>query len=485
MVFNPSHIIEPEVIKQELAKRHLDHFFTYFNPTYSLEWFHKRICDKLESEDWTRLMIFVPPQHGKSSIVSNTFPSQYLGKHPDENVAIISYSSTKASQFNRANQRIIDSKEYHAVYPGTQIVGSKHYSVPSGTYVRTNYEVEIVGKQGRLLSTGIDGPLTGNRVDLAIIDDPIKDAVQANSSTYREKVWEWYTSVLETRLHNKSRVVIMLTRWHEDDLAGRLLKKMEEEDGEQWEVLSIPAIKEDDADQEDPREIGEALWPERHSTEKILKIKNKSESVFNALYQQRPSSKAGNIIKKHWFIKCDYMYMVERALSLNTDITINFLLDTAYTEEQKNDPSGMLACAKVGNDLFLTNYTNVRMELPEICEFIPKWVQKNNYSRLSRIYVEPKASGKSVKQVIKRKTQLNMVEYMPMPDLDKVGRANCIAPEVESGRVYIVKGSWNDNFLESVGTFPNAKHDEEMDTLVMAVSKFLIDGAGKTSYRSM
>lgn len=480
----PDFSISPDVIKQELSKRYFDHFFTYFNPTYQLEWFHKRVCDKLDSYDWKRLMIFMPPQHGKSSMVSSSWPSHHVGKHPDDRVGIISYSGTKASQFNRANQRIIDSREYISMFPDTKIAESRYHNVAAGNHARTNYEVEIIGRQGGLLTTGIGGAITGNRIDVAIIDDPIKDAEQANSEAYRERVWEWYTSVLETRLHNDSRVVIMLTRWHEDDLAGRLLAKMEEEDGEQWEVVSIPAIKEDDSDPEDPRKIGEALWPERHSKEKIMKLKNKSESVYNALYQQRPSSKVGNILKKHWFIKCDYMYMVERSLQLNQEIVTHFFLDTAYTEDQTNDPSGILAAVRIGNDLFVINFAKVYMELPEICEWIPQWVNKNGHQRKSRIYIEPKASGKSIKQTLKRKTQLNLVEYMPMPDLDKVGRANAISPEVEGGRVYIIKGSWNDNFLETIAKFPKATHDEEVDTLVMCVCKLLVDGTGKQSHHS-
>ena len=158
---------------------------------------------------------------------------------------------------------------------------------------------EIVGHRGFYKCNGVCGSLTGTPVDIAIIDDPVKDALEAYSPVYRDRVWEWYTSVLMTRLHNESRQLFIMTRWHEDDLAGRILKN----EPENWTVLSIPAIREtlDDGNTFDPRNVGDALWEERHSLRSLKEQEKRSARMFSALYQQRPTVEGGNIIKESWF----------------------------------------------------------------------------------------------------------------------------------------------------------------------------------------
>lgn len=223
------------------------------------------------------------PTHN-SELTTRRFPAYALGKDPDKKIILCTYAATLASKFNRDIQRIIDTEEYHGVFPDTTLIDSAMMKQPDRAYFRNLEQFEIVNKEGFLLSVGVGGALTGMPADLGIIDDPYKNREEASSPTVREKVYNWYTDVFRTRLHNDSQQLFIMTRWHPQDLAGRLL--MEEPD--KWEVLSFEAIKTRENGHEDPRELGEALWPDRHSLEKILHIKENQPVTFDSLYQQDP-----------------------------------------------------------------------------------------------------------------------------------------------------------------------------------------------------
>lgn len=255
-------------------------------PTYTVKFFHELVCkylQKVYTGEIKRLIIDMPPQHGKSQLVSRHFPAWVLGKQPTQKITNASYSPTLASSFNRDCQRIIDSKEYQELFPKTKLNSSNVVTV-ANSWLRNSEIFETVNFGGYYKTVSVGGGLTGTASDLAIIDDPVKDALEAESYTYRERVWKWYTDVLQTRLHNDSRIIITMTRWHVDDLVGRILAT----NPEGWTVLHLPAIKENDNNPEDPRQIGEALWPEKHSLETIRKIQKESPRTFAALYQQNP-----------------------------------------------------------------------------------------------------------------------------------------------------------------------------------------------------
>jgi hypothetical protein len=228
-------------------------------------------------------MVFMPPQHGKSELTSRRLPAYMLGINPLLKIVGCSYSSDLATSFNRDVQRIIDDTTYN-VFPKTKI-NSKHIKNDSkGNYLRNSDMFETIEYRGFYKSVGVGGSLTGTSVDVAIIDDPVKDAVEGNSVTDQNRKWEWYTNVLLTRLHNDSQQLITMTRWHKNDLCGKILQKMP--DG--WEVLRLEAIKQTTTHEQDPREYGGALWPDRHSKEKILAIAKANPRTFNALYQGDP-----------------------------------------------------------------------------------------------------------------------------------------------------------------------------------------------------
>lgn len=282
---------------------HFGKFAEAIYPFLEIREFHKtyyRLLELFARGKIRRLMVSMPPQHGKSVGASTLLPAYMLGLNPDMKIAIASYSASLANKFNRRVQRIIEGREYAEVFPDTKIkMGGK-----PPQYLRTSDEVEIIGCNGGLLSVGREGSLTGNRVDCFILDDLYKDAMEANSPLIRENCWEWYTSVVKTRMHNTSSELIVFTRWHEDDLIGVLRQKERCIDFKSWSdvdslmasdwlSLNFEALKTGLPTEIDPREEGQALWPERQS-ELLLKQKRKLDPMqFECMYQGRPSSRGG------------------------------------------------------------------------------------------------------------------------------------------------------------------------------------------------
>jgi hypothetical protein len=373
--------------KIELAKRSLIDFTTYTMPKYEVNWHHDyiaKILTEFSEGNIKKLMLFVPPQHGKSELTSRRFPPFLFGKNPNLRIAACSYNDTFASKFNRQVQRIIDSDEYKEIFPEVKL------NTKRTSYIRTTSEFEIVDKLGSYLSVGVGGGITGNPVDVLIIDDPIKGRETANSETYREKLWEWYTDEASTRLHNDSQQLLIMTRWHHDDLAGRLIEQEESE----WVIINLEAIKENDYEY-DPRGYGEALWGNKHSKERLLNIKNKRPKTFYSLYQGNPNPDEGNKFKSEWF----------RIIN-DTEIPAirwDMYIDGAYTKNTQNDPTGLMICGKYMNDMIIKISIDKYLEMPELLEYIDNFAQANNFPQGGRIYIEPKASGITLKQFLKKR----------------------------------------------------------------------------------
>ena len=428
-----------EKLKLE-APTSFSRFLGYSNPKYELEWFHKEIadhCQMLLEGKIKNLMVFMPPQHGKSEIISRNFPAFAFGQNPDLKIVGSSYSADLAEQFSRAHRGF-----YKAV--------------------------------------GVGGALTGTPVDIAIIDDPVKDANEANSVTYRQRVWDWYNTVLTTRLHNHSRQLFIMTRWHEDDLAGRILKAEPNE----WVVLSIPAICEQEHDGgKSDRHIGDALWPSHHSIEKLLKQKARAPREFSALYQQHPTIEGGNIVKRHWFKKIS----LAEFRSLRFNEPMHFYLDTAYNKKkqgQDNDPSGILAACRIRNYIYIYNAMKVWKEMPDLLRFLPDYMSANEASDESKLHVEPKANGESVIQMLKEISTLNVKETETPKDSKEV-RLRAVSPRIECGRVFLVDGDWNEEFLDEVCGFPTQPHDEFVDILGYAINDLYMDEDNEIDYDNL
>ena len=452
-------------LKRRKAFLSFPDFLDYTDGTYDRQWFHTLIAEKcqdllLGKLPTNRLMVFVPPQHGKSEIVSRKFPAWALGYNPKIKIVGTSYAVSLAHGFSRAIQRPIDSTEYREVFPATFLNSQNVANDAKRGYLRNIDIFETVGHGGFYKAVGIGGGLTGTPVDLGIIDDPVKDALEAASPTHRERVWSWYTDVFLTRLHNNSKIVFIMTRWHEDDLAGRLLDR----EPEKWTVVCIPAIREDMELKEDPRCMGEALWEERHSLERLKEAELQSPRTFAALYQQHPTVDGGNIIKREWFKHIK----VAEFKRIHDGEPIVFFLDTAYTDKTNNDPSGIIATCKIGGDLYITHAHKVMMRFPDLVRFIPQYAQEHGYNRRSSIRIEPKANGISVIDQLKATSGMNVVST-PSPKDSKETRLYAASPTVECGRVILVEGAWNEAFEDEICGFPAKPHDEYVDILGYAI----------------
>lgn len=251
-----------------------------------------------------RMMVSVPPQHGKSLGASVLLPAYLLGRNPELRIAVASYSFALAGRFAQQLQRLMSEEPYRAVFPATRLKGSAPRSDSERTARRTAQEFDCVGFSGGLKAVGRTGSLTGNRVDVLIADDLYKDALEANSPLVRDRVWEWYNAVARTRLHDGSRELVVCTRWHEEDLIGRLRhtervvepaawSQIESLPPDVWVAVSFPALKNGPPSEVDPRREGEALWPARHSAGWLLQRRQADPVLFEALYQGNPVVREG------------------------------------------------------------------------------------------------------------------------------------------------------------------------------------------------
>lgn len=285
------------------AQNNLLEFTKYTFPKFDSRQFHDTYYSILQlfaEGKIKKLMVSVPPQHGKSEGSTRRLPAFLLGHDPDKKIAVASYNQPFARKFNRAIQRIIDTPEYRAIFPGTAI-NSKN-AVTVNSYLRNADEFEVVGHSGGLKAVGRGGALTGEAVDIMLIDDLYKDYLEGNSPVIQENAWDWYTSVADSRLHNDSQQLIVFTRWSEFDLIGKIEEKeivielnclLNEYDPDAWYKINFEAIKESPATELDPREMGEPLWKERHSLKKLNKSRKLDPEHFNCLYQGDPRPKEG------------------------------------------------------------------------------------------------------------------------------------------------------------------------------------------------
>lgn len=434
-------------------------------PNYQPGWVHEVICAELDhflsqvaARQSPRLMIFVPPRHGKTELVSRRFPAYAFGKHPELSLIATSYASDLASRINRDVQRVIDSAEYAALFPRTRLAGPSVKA--EGSWLRNSTDFEIVGQRGMYRSTGVGGGITGMGADILLIDDPVKDMEQAHSPTYRQNVWDWYTGVAYTRLMPGGGVVIILTRWHEDDLAGRLIEAMQD-GGDQWRIVSFPAVAEED---EQHRKAGEALHPERYSLEQLERIKTAVGSrVWASLYQQRPAAAEGSIFKREWWRWYRDTPRIHGVIQS---------WDTAFKASESSDYSCCTTWGIMDAGYCLLDYWREKVEYPELKRTVNALGAK--WSPFAML-VEDKASGQSLIQELQRDTKWPILPVQV--DKDKELRANLVTPLIEAGKVYLPENApWVQDYVDSLATFPNAAHDDDVDSTTQALSYFISTG---------
>lgn len=300
--------INPDEIVQAAARKRLTNFAKYVKGDLNFAPFHEvyyTLLDLFAHGIIKKMIVQVPAQHGKSEGSSRLLPSFMLGLDPDLKICIGSYAATIAQDFNRDVQKIIDAPEYHDIFPETYLNGSNVVTM-ANTALKNSTVIEMVGHKGSLRVVGRGGSLTSKTVDIMIMDDIYKDYQEANSPIVRESAWKWYTTVVKTRLHNNSQELIVFTRWHEDDLIGRIERSEEvvnftswedikHIDNSKWLRINFEALKTTPPNDIDPREVGEALWEERHSRKRLEAMRSLDPVQFECLQQGNPSSAEGRL----------------------------------------------------------------------------------------------------------------------------------------------------------------------------------------------
>ena len=441
-------------------------FTRYTFPQYRTNWHHDILCshlDRFVSGEIKRLMVFMPPRHGKSELVSRRLPAYLLGKNPDANIIACSYSADLASRMNRDVQRIIDTPEYHSVFPETTLYGGNVRTDIIGRPLRNSDLFEVVGHKGMYRGAGMGGGITGMGANYAIIDDPIKNAEEADSEVYRESQWEWYTTTFLTRLEQGAGLLVTLTRWHEDDIAGRLLKLAKDDPkADQWTVVRFPAIADGTGYPEDEREEGEPLWEWKRTLDELGKIKAALGSYrFSALFQQAPSPAEGGTIKREWLTSHYYTVLPKSFQRVMQS------WDCAFKGTEESDYVVGQVWGKDGADYYLLDQVRARMDFPStvaaITSLSAKWPQAREKC------VEDKANGPAVIDTLRKKLS-GLIAVNP--EGGKEARASAVSPLLEAGNVHLPDpslASWVHDFVEECAAFPKGANDDQVDAMSQAL----------------
>lgn len=462
--------ISREAALHELSRRasslKLSEFIAFTKSDYDMGWVHQEICDTLDNfladvvaGKSPRLIICMPPRSGKSEISSRRFPAYALGRFPDLSVIACSYSADLASRFNRDVQRIIDSDEFAEVFPEVSLSGKNVRTSAKGNYIRTSDLFEIVGHSGSYRSTGVGGGITGQGADILIIDDPIKDRAEAGSQTIRDSVWDWYTSTAYTRLSPGGGVIVMATRWHMDDLIGRLVTRSESGQGDTFKVISYPAIAEAD---EPHRKAGEALHPSRYPLDRLLEIKKAIGSRdWAALYQQHPVPDGGALFRAEWIRRWTPTSLppVFDSKVMSWDMTFKETKDSDFVV-------GQLWGVKDAS-FFLLDQVRGRMDFVRTRQVFVEFAKKHP-DVLAKL-IEDKANGTAIINSL----SAAVVGLIPVtPKESKEARASSVSPLWEAGNVYIPEDSveWVGDFVRELLEFPSGSHDDQVDAMTQALS---------------
>ena len=416
-------------LKRRQARQSLLSFTEYTNPLYASANHHRLICEKLEAVERgeiDRLMIFMPPRHGKSELASKRFPAWCLGRNPARQIIAASYNSDLANDFGRNVRNIVDEPEFGEVFPNVSLASDSH----AANRMNTN-------KGGAYVAAGVGTAVTGRGAHIALIDDPFKDREEADSERRRDLVWDWYRSTLFTRLMPGGAIVLIQTRWHEDDLAGRLL----ESEADQWEVLELPAI---DAD-------GNALWPEWYDEAALARIKATiGPREWSALYQQRPQPDEGTFFQRSWFKEWEAKPALRYYGSSDYAVTDG---DGDYTVHRVWGIDAEGALYRVdGWRGQATSDVWIERKLDLIAKYKPlAWFGEGG--------VIQKAVEPMLRRRMRERKTFCRLEWLPSVS-DKPTRARSFQAMAASGRVYVEPGADLSEFL----SFPAGKHDDDVDT---------------------
>lgn len=401
-----------------------------------------------------RLAVFMPPRHGKSEFLSHWAPAWYLGTFPERRVIQCGYGDEFATTWGRRVRDTIDEAYREGVFP-----------VRVRRDLRAADDWQLQGHKGGLLAAGVGGAITGRGADLLLIDDPIKSRAEADSPAFRRRLWDWYTNDAYTRLEPDGAVVLIQTRWHHDDLAGRLLRAMAEGTGDQWRVISLPALAEEDDLL--GRSPGQALWPERYSREKLLDVKRiLGGYAFASLYQQRPTPREGGFFRSEWFTYVDEAPPREQWLRF-----VRYW-DLAGTQDGGDWTAGALLVLARDGYMYLVDVRHAQLSPHGVEQLVVQTARRDGPGIPIVIEQDPGQAGKA-----------QVEQYQRLPDLRQYGvwgnradgpkhvRAEPFASRLEGGMLRLVRGAWNADFSDELcGYNPedNNPQDDQIDAVAGA-----------------
>jgi len=409
--------------------------------------------------------------------ISETFPSWFIGRQPGRKVILTSYGDALARRFGKANRKKVE--EY-----GPDVFG---VTLEQGSNIVTNWSIDK--HNGQMISAGIGGPISGEGADLLIIDDPVKNREEADSPTYREKIWDEWQNTLLTRLQPGAAVIIVLTHWHEDDLAGRLLAQ----EGDKWKVVSLPA----EAEENDilGRQPGEPLWPAYGYDNNWLSEKKREVGtrVWNALYQQRPAAEGGQILKRHWWrywchpgqektlppvtVKLpdeeggDYLQIEPQPLPRRFD-KVAQSWDMAFKDTKSSAYVAGQVWGRQGANKYLLDQTRDKLDFIKTIRAVESLTLK--WPTAKAKWIEDKANGPAVISALRNKGKISGL--IPVqPEGSKESRAHAVSPECEGGNVFLPHphlAPWVEAFIEELAAFPHGTYADQVDAATQALLEF-------------
>ena len=451
--------IDAELARRELARRDYADYLAY---AHGRRWIRTRMSDYLAEQiqsfltadtghAYDILVIETPPQHGKSMTVTESLPSWYLGRNPTKRVIIAGYNDDFAARFCRRNRDKL------------RACGKDIFGVGIGEIDRAT-ELELDNGIGRLISRGILAGITGNPADLIIIDDPIKNRQEADSETYRDRVWEEWQNSLKTRLAAHGKLILIMTPWHEDDLAARVMSTEPTA-----RLLRLPV----EAEEDDPlgRSPGTALCPELGKDDKWLAefkaayLKDMTQGgarAWTALYQCSPRVEGGNLIQRSWWRAYD-----PSAAELTFGVEC-ISVDAAFKDLDTSDYVAITVWGKRNEDCYLRYCLNAHLDFPGTLAAIRSI--RSLYPRARAVLIEDKANGSAIIQTLQRQEWV-----LPVKPLGgKVARASAISPAIESGHVFVPTGApWLASYLDQWSAFPSGQHDDMVDSTTQALAWLL------------
>ena len=476
------------LLELKRAQDNFADFVRFWHPNWELQSFQLDLITKLDRFEkglleTDNLLVTMPPRFAKSTFCTVLFPTWFMGRDPSRFVMSCSYNAELATGFGRDIRSIVEDPRYAQIFPD---LGLSQESRAADHWRTTEH--------GAYYAVGIGGTTSGRPANLLIFDDPIKAREEAERITQRNRTWNYYVSALTTRLQpdntgNRPKQIVVLTRWHPDDVAGRLQRSDDWKEG-RWTHVNYPAIREEPGfrilrshlPEDHPKYVpGHKLrtisshtreiqstrevsaWPERFPLEDLERRRRLNPREFASLYQQQPYVEGGNLIKTEWW----QFYPAD--LKPESFAQVIIPVDTAFKKNEGNDYSVALTMGldRTG-DIYILSVMRGRYEFPELKQRIITLNTQWRGRGLRAFYIEDRASGQSLIQSLRRESGIALIPYKTIHD--KVARVNAVLPLIEGGRVFLPEAApWLDDFMEECVQFPGSTHDDQVDALAIGL----------------